>query len=88
MILVMNCLLLRMSLFFQFNSVHVDRSEVQTLNHSVNIRKSPGPDGRGRRKKNVLKSLQIFSVLFSPSLQHQQVPGLSNDSIITPAAKS
>lgn len=31
--------------FFQFNSVHIDRSEVQMLNHSVNIRKSPGPDG-------------------------------------------
>lgn len=28
----------------QFNSVHVDRSEVQALNRSVNIRESPGPD--------------------------------------------
>lgn len=36
----------------------------------------------------MLKSLQIFSVLFSPSLQHQQVPCLCDDSIITPAPKS
>lgn len=40
--------------FIQFNSVHVDRSEVQTLNLSVNIRKSPGPDGtRGRWQKKM-----------------------------------
>lgn len=71
------------------NSV-VDRSKVCKLFRGVKERKSPGPDGIGGRVlKNCADQLaDIFTFIFSISLQLHKVPSLWKDSIIVPVPKS
>lgn len=71
-------------------AVHVDKERVQKLFRGVKERKSPGPDGIGGRVlRNCAEQLaDIFSFIFSWSLQVHRVPRLWKDSIIIPVPKS
>ncbi len=71
------------------NSV-VDRSKVCKLFRGVKERKSPGPDGIGGRVlKNCADQLaDIFTFIFSMSLQLHKVPSLWKDFVPVPKSAS
>lgn len=68
----------------------VDRGKVQRLFQGIKERKSPGPDGIGGWVlRNCAKQLvDIFSFIFSWSLQLHMVPWFWKDSVIIPVPNS
>ncbi|KAK0134020.1 hypothetical protein N1851_030427 [Merluccius polli] len=71
------------------NGMCVDRDEVCKVSRGVKERNSPGPDNiGGRLLKNCAEPLSdIFSFIFTTSLQLQRVPCLWEDSVIVPVPK-
>lgn len=71
------------------NSVVVDRNTVCRLFQCVRERKSPGLDGTGGQvlKNCAVQLADIFSFIFSMSLQLHKVPSLWKNSIIVPVPK-